>query len=66
MIDEVDMLREALDELHVAIRESSRRLAEYVRDYGDDPVAYQLADVILVALANERRYRRMLVTELAG
>ena len=65
-MDDLDMLREALDDLHIAIRDASRQLAEYVRDHGDDPVAYQLADRIMVALSNERRYRRMLATEIAG
>lgn len=62
-MNDTDLLREALDELRREIRLSSLRLAEYVTQNGDDPVAYALADKIFASIALEKRYRRLLLNE---
>lgn len=58
-----DDLREALDELRREREKAAAALADYIRVRGDDPVAYAMADRILVTERQERLMRLALRNE---
>lgn len=62
-MSDIDLIRDALEQLRSEIRQASVALAQYVKQYGDDATAYALADKIMAGVTLERRYRKMLVNE---
>ena len=62
-MSDLDNLRDLLDQLRHEIREGSLALAQYVRRYSDDPMAYAMADRLLIADRQERSMRLQLVNE---
>lgn len=65
-MSDIDEIRDALTQTRHNLVDGAAELASAVKRTTDDPLLWQLADQIQVALRLEKRIRRLLVAEVAG